>query len=47
MGVRPFLRGCVVLYVRDGIPFSERKDLTSEGFEIVCIEIKNHITNPL
>jgi hypothetical protein len=29
----------VVLYVRDNIPFSERKDLVSKDLEMVCIEI--------
>ena len=31
--------GGVVLYVRDNIPFSERKDLISKDLEMVCIEI--------
>jgi hypothetical protein len=31
--------GGVVLYVRDNIPFSERKDLISKDVEMVCIEI--------
>ena len=31
--------GGVVLYVRDNIPFSERKDLISKDLEMVCTEI--------
>ena len=31
--------GGVVLYVRDNIPFLERKDLISKDLEMVCIEI--------
>ena len=31
--------GGVVLYVRDNIPFSVRKDLIPERLEMVCIEV--------
>ena len=32
--------GGVVRYVRDSIPFSVGKDLTPEGLEIICIEVR-------
>ena len=32
--------GGVVLYVRDSIPFSVRKDLTPESLEMICIEVR-------
>ena len=36
----------MVLYVRDNIPFSERKDLISKDLEMVCIlKLIGHITN--
>ena len=38
--------GGVVLYVRDNIPFSERKDLIPKDLEMVCIlKLIGHTTN--
>ncbi len=32
--------GGVVLYIRDTISFSERKDLVPEPLEMICIEVR-------
>ncbi len=34
--------GGVVLYIRDTISFSERKDLVPEPLEIICIQVRSH-----
>ena len=37
----------MVFYTRDSIPFSERKDLTPDCLEMVCIEVRRPHNNSL
>ena len=39
--------GGVVLYIRDTISFSERKDLVPEPLEMICIEVRRPHKNGL